>query len=80
MKQYTMQELRVKNNLTQEQTAQKVGISKDYVSLIERGKRSPSDKIKNKFAELYNVPVVQIFLAIQRTNGATKEVKWNVNT
>lgn len=75
MKQYTMQELRVKNNLTQEQTAQKVGISKDYVSLIERGKRSPSDKIKNKFAELYNVPVVQIFLAIQRTNGATKEVK-----
>ncbi len=75
MKQYTMQELRIKNNLTQEQIAQKVGISKDYVSLIERGKRSPSDKIKNKFAKIYNVPVVQIFLAIQRTNSTIKEVE-----
>lgn len=72
MRQYTIKELRLKNKLTQEQTAQKVGISKDYVSLIERGKRSPSDKIKNKFAETYNVPVVQIFLAIQRTNSAIK--------
>ncbi|MCI8272868.1 MAG: helix-turn-helix transcriptional regulator [Clostridia bacterium] len=67
MKEYTFKELRLKNNLTQEQVANKSGFSKDYISMIERGKRNPSDKAKAIFANIFKVPIVQIFLAVQRT-------------
>lgn len=67
MKEMTFKELRLKNKLTQEQVAEKSGFSKDYISMIERGERNPSDKAKAIFAEIFNVPIVQIFLATQRT-------------
>lgn len=67
MEEISFKELRLKNKLTQEQLAKKTGFSKDYISMIERGERNPSDKAKSKFAEVFNVPIIQIFLSIQRT-------------
>lgn len=69
MKEVTFKELRLKNKLTQEELAKKSGFSKDYISMIERGERNPSDKAKAIFAEILNVPIVQIFLATQRTKS-----------
>ncbi len=73
MKEVTFKELRLKNKLTQEQLAEKSGFSKDYISMIERGERTPSDKAKAIFAEIFKVPIVQIFLAIQRTISTTRK-------
>lgn len=73
MKEFSFKELRIKNNLTQEQLAQKSGFSKDYISMIERGERNPSDKAKAIFADIFGVSVVQIFLAIQRTISTTSK-------
>lgn len=73
MKEYTIKEIRKMRGFTRKQVAEKIGITKDYVYMIESGKRSPSDKIKNKLAELFNLPVVQIFLAIQRTKSTTEK-------
>lgn len=73
MKAITFKELRLKNKLTQEQLAEKTGFSKDYISMLERGERNPSDKAKAKFAEIFNVPIVQIFLATQRTICTKKQ-------
>lgn len=72
MKVLTFKELRIKKNLTQEQVAEKSGFSKDYISMIERGERNPSDKAKRIFAEIFGVPIVQIFLATQRTISTIK--------
>ena len=72
MKEMTFKELRLKNKLTQEQVAEKSGFSKDYISMIERGERNPSDKAKAIFAEIFNVPIVQIFLATQRIISTTQ--------
>jgi len=72
MKQVTFKDLRIKNKLTQEQLAKKSGFSKDYISMIERGERNPSDKAKAIFSEIFRVPIVQIFLALQRTISTTK--------
>jgi putative transcriptional regulator len=69
MKEMTMKDIRIKKKLTQDKVAQITGFSKDYISMIERGKRNPSDNAKAKFAEAYNVPIVQIFLSIQRTKN-----------
>lgn len=73
MKEIDMKELRLKRKLTQEQLAEKTGLSKDYISMIERGERNPSDKAKALFAEALNVPIVQIFLATQRTKSTINE-------
>lgn len=79
MKEVTFKELRLKKKLTQEQLAEKSGFSKDYISMIERGERNPSDKAKGIFAEIFDVSIVQIFLALQRTISTTnKESEINV--
>ena len=73
MNDMTFKELRLDKKMTQEQLAEKSGFSKDYISLLERGKRNPSDKAKEIFAQIFNVPIVQIFLATQRTKSTTKK-------
>lgn len=75
MKEKTFKDLRIDANLTQEQLANKSGFSKDYISMIERGERNPSDKAKTVFANILGIPVVEIFLATQRTISTTKEAK-----
>lgn len=39
-----LKELRINKGLTQQQLAEKVGVSVDFIGLIERGYRSPSFK------------------------------------
>ena len=62
-----MKELRIKANLTQEQTSKITGLSIKFISEVENGRRNPSDKSKIKFAKAYRVTPVEIFLACQRT-------------
>lgn len=63
----TLQEMRQKKGLTQEQASKILDISSDYLSMLENKIRNPSDKLKKKMAKLYGVPVTDIFLAIEIT-------------
>ena len=63
----TLQEMRQKKGLTQEQASKILDISSDYLSMLENKIRNPSDKLKKKMAKLYEVPVTDIFLAINIT-------------
>jgi putative transcriptional regulator len=67
MKKETLQDLRLKTKLTQESASEKLNITKEYLSALERGVRNPSDTLKEKLAELYNVSIVKIFLACKET-------------
>ncbi len=73
MKEMSFKEMRLDKNMTQEKLAELSGYSKDYISMLERGERNPSDKAKETFAKIFNVPIVQIFLAIQRTKSTTNK-------
>ena len=73
MEEYTLKELRIANKLTQEVVAKRANITKDYVSMMERGIRNPSDKLKEKLAEIFNTTVMQIFLAVQTTKCCAKK-------
>lgn len=77
MKKYTLKELRERNNLTQKEVAEKLGINKNYLSMMENGTRNPSDKMKDELARIYKCSAVDIFLSIQATKCLlkTKEAK-----
>ena len=53
--------LRIKNDLTQEQLSQKIGISKGAYSLIEQGKKGGSDKTWLKIQEIFNLSGDQVW-------------------
>lgn len=73
MRKNTLQDFRIQKGLTQEELAKLTETTKDYISLLERGKRNPSDKMKAKLAKIFDVEIVQIFLAAQRTKCCTKD-------
>ena len=56
-----IQELRKKNNLTQSELAEKIGLSTNFIGMIERGERNTSvDKIF-KLAKAFNISLAQFF-------------------
>lgn len=71
-----IQDLRKTNNISQKKASEVLGITKEYLSMIERGLRNPSDKLKRKMSLFYKVDISIIFLAIQETKRFTnKEAK-----
>ena len=72
----TLQKLRKDKDLTQDQAAKILTITKEYLSMLETGDRNPSDSLKEKMAKLYNCTIADIFLAIsstKRLKGKRKE-------
>lgn len=67
MKKKRLKDFREDKGLTQEQASKILDITKEYLSMIERGARNPSDKLKEGFAKLYGVSVYDIFLACKET-------------
>ena len=63
----TLQDLRKNRNLTQKQSSKILGITKEYLSMLENGDRNPSDKLKEKMSKLYNCSIADIFLIINST-------------
>lgn len=53
MKVKTLKELRENKNVTQEEEAKEFEITKEYLSMLERGERNPSDKLKTKMADFF---------------------------
>jgi len=53
--------LRVGQGLTQEQLAERAEISVDFLSLIERGRNSPSFENLDDLAQALDVPVAHLF-------------------
>lgn len=62
-----LKELREKQKITQEQASKTLNITKEYLSMIERAERNPSDSLKEKMAKLYKVSITDIFLSIRQT-------------
>ncbi len=47
--------------LTQEELAEAVGVSTDFISLIERGQRAPSFENLERLAEVFQLKVSELF-------------------
>lgn len=53
--------LRAEHNLTQEDLAQRVGVSRQAINAIETGKYDPSLPLAIKLGKLFGKPVEDIF-------------------
>lgn len=52
-----LKELRKKNNLTQENLANKLSVSRQAVCMWERGERTPKISMLTKIAEIFRIPI-----------------------
>lgn len=56
-----IEELRLKEGLSQRQLSLNLNVSENYICLVESGKINPSDKIKKRIAEIFGISVGQLF-------------------
>ncbi len=57
----SLREMRKSRKITQEQLADMVGVSRQSINAIERGKYTPSTLLSLKISEIFNTSVNKIF-------------------
>lgn len=50
-----LKELRERKGLNQQQLAESVGVSREYITMIESGQRNPSVNLAKKIADFFNI-------------------------
>ncbi len=56
-----LKDLRVRQDMTQEELALKLGVTRQTINAIEQGKYQPTLYLAYKCAELFNVKIEDIF-------------------
>jgi putative transcriptional regulator len=62
---------RLRVGITQAELAKKIGVSANYIHLVERGKRNPSFKTLSKMSRVLKVPAGQLL----ENEQALQEIK-----
>ncbi|HDM22671.1 MAG TPA: transcriptional regulator [Methanomicrobia archaeon] len=57
-----IKEFRAKYNLTQEELAKKVGVRRETIVFLEKGKYNPSLKLAYKVARILNTTIEELFI------------------
>lgn len=77
MKATSLKELRLQRNISIVEASKKLGVTQQYLILLEKSERNPSDKLKNKLAILYGVSPTNIFLLCNSTKRKMIEAEFN---
>ncbi len=64
-----LREIRTQRRMTQEQFAETLDVSLDFLSLIERGRNAPSFERLDKIAKRLRISVAELFTFESRTRG-----------
>jgi putative transcriptional regulator len=56
-----IKELRAKDNLTQIELAQKVGVRRETIVFLEKGKYNPSLKLAHDISQVFNLKIEEVF-------------------
>ena len=56
-----IKELRARHNLTQEELAQKVGVRRETIVFLEKGKYNPSLKLAGDVAKVLEIKIDDLF-------------------
>jgi putative transcriptional regulator len=70
-----IKELRAKQDLSQLELAQRVGVRRETIVFLEKGKYNPSLRLAHDIAKLFCLPIEEVFLfddeAGQKPSGET---------
>ena len=69
-----VREYRQRENLTQKQLAEIMEVTPDYISMIERGVRTPGFMFSKKMADYFDTTVDGIFFAKQENKTFAKSL------
>lgn len=69
-----LKELREEKNMTQVELAEVFDISSDYISMMERGVRTPGFKLAKKIADYFESTVDEIFFNQQSNKTFAKVI------
>lgn len=64
-----LKELREQFSLTQEELAGKVGVSRQTIISLEKGRYSPSLILAFKLAKVFNLPIEEVFIFEIKEDG-----------
>jgi putative transcriptional regulator len=56
-----IKELRARVNITQEELAQKVGVRRETIVFLEKGKYNPSLKLAYDISRVFNLTIEEVF-------------------
>lgn len=68
-----LKQMRRQKYLTLAQVAEEIGVTANYVSLIERGKNTPNDEIISKLAKLYGIDEDDLFERFGKVSASVIE-------
>ncbi|AOW18122.1 transcriptional regulator [Polaribacter vadi] len=57
-----IKELRAKENLTQIELAQKVGVRRETIVFLEKGKYNPSLKLAHDISKVFKMRIEEVFI------------------
>jgi len=57
-----IREFRARHNLTQEDLARKVGVRRETIVFLEKGKYNPSLRLAFDIARVFGVPIEELFI------------------
>lgn len=64
-----LEEIRKKSNYTQEELADKLGVSRQTINSLENGKYNPSIQLAFKLAKFFNLSIESLFIFEEDENG-----------
>ena len=64
-----LEEIRKKSNYTQEELADKLGVSRQTINSLENGKHNPSIQLAFKLAKFFNLSIEALFIFEEDWNG-----------
>lgn len=67
--------VRVFHDMNQSALAERLGISKSYLSEIEGGKKSPTLELLEKYAETFNMPLSSLLFFAENVDNPSRSNK-----
>ncbi|NBW07263.1 MAG: XRE family transcriptional regulator [Caulobacteraceae bacterium] len=64
--------VRIYHNLTPAEAAVKLGISRSYLSELEKGSKTASIEVLNKYAVAFDMPVSSLMLFVENADASPK--------
>ena len=75
MQEEALRLVRVFHDMNQTKLAERLGISKSYLSELESGKKSPTLELLQKYAETFNMPLSSLLFFAENVRSPSRSDK-----